>query len=1197
MRNWDETEIRDRITGLVNQSFDLTSAPLFRIHWLQHDNERHTLLFVMHHIISDGWSVNIISRDFSRLYEAQVSGAEASLPVLPLHYADYAAAQRSWFTGERLESQLDYWKQRLAAAPTLLELPTDRPRPLTQTFNGAAQYFALDNELSARLRSIAKANNVTLFMLLMAAFNVLLARLSGANDIVVGTPVAGRKDTRLNELVGFFVNTLAIRTDLSENPSFKALLKQVRTTTLDAFEHQDLPFEKLVEEINPERNRSHSPLFQVAFILQNMPSDDAEFGSLEAQSYPLDSGTTKFDLTVACWEHDDSIGGMFEYNTDLFDATTAEMFCQSFETLLLSVSSNPAAPVLSANMLPEKTRTLVTRDWNNTAADYPSESSIAAEFAATAQQYPDNVALVCRGETMTYAELDQCTNQLAGYLIEQGTLPGDPVALCLDRSMDAVIAILAILKAGGAYVPLDPAYPAERLEFMLADCEPRLLLTAREIALEIGNDTVRRINLDDITAEIQARAATPVVTDVGGRDLAYIIYTSGSTGRPKGTLIEQRSVLRLVLNTNYCDFGPDHNIAMLAPISFDASTYEMWGTLLNGGRCIIYPEKIPTIDSLALFLSEANVDSAFITAALFNTIIDTSPEALGGMQQILVGGEALSIEHVRKAYAALPNATIQNAYGPTESTTYATYYKIPRELSPLATSVPIGPPISNTTCYVLDENMNPLPPGVNGELYLGGDGLARGYLNQPELTDAKFVPDPFSHRSDDRLYRTGDLAHWRRDGTIEYVGRIDNQVKMRGFRIELDEIAEVLRQHEQVTNAAVIMAGDSSASNRLLAYVVSTIDAAELTDTLSAHLRERLPEFMVPSSYTAIPKVPLTANGKLDRRALPEPELAPVKEDIAQPETESERLLQTIWQGLLQTEAVGVNDDFFELGGHSILTIKLIKEIGDTTGRTLKISDVFENPTIRGLAKIMDGAQSNNAAPQTLIPVNTRGEELPLFILGKQGLELEHHLTKNRPVYILDRSYFTGFELPWSVNETARIYADDICLTVRPGPLHIAAFAHNAVMLPVLSSLLTEKGYELRSVVLIDPPAVVTKKGRWAVDTTTNRVGLLSRVLYGIQKNASTPPLLLRKTWDRLTTQNVLNQHIQAGSPQSINADLYIVRRDSKLSSTAYWTHFADSEKQLTLLDLFGESHHSNGVPEAQQLSSALDEMLDSGAG
>jgi len=1191
-RGLNETDLRQRVSELAAETFDLTSAPLLRIHHLELADDQHTLVFVMHHIISDGWSVNIAGRDFSQLYQQFADNTPAKLPKLTVAYADYAAWQRSWYTGERLDEQVDYWKAHLQNAPTLLELPTDRPRPLTQTYNGHSLYFSLDSDLSKRLTALAAQHNVTVFMLLLAAFNVLMARLSGSDDIVIGTPVAGRKHTSLNELIGFFVNTLAIRSDLSDNPRFSDLLTQTKQNTLNAFDHQDLPFEKLVEELNPERNRSHSPVFQVAFILQNTPSDEAEFAGLEAQTYPLDGGTSKFDLTVACWEATDTIGGLFQYNTDLFDEATVSGFSDSFSELLKEFAAQPEQRVWHARTMPDATAWQVTFGWNETEASYPRHDSIAAQFDRIAAQHGDATALVCRDEVLSYSDLNTRANQLAHYLIQQGVERGHPVAMCLDRSIEAVVTVLAILKAGGAYVPLDPAYPADRLEFMLQDSGVKLMLTHSDIELDIEPGHARRINLNIEADSIAKLSGEPAAVETNGDDLAYIIYTSGSTGRPKGTLIEQHSVLRLVLNTNYGGFGPDQSIAMLAPISFDASTYEMWGSLLNGGRSVIYPEKIPTIDSLAGFLKQSDVSQMFMTTALFNAVIDTNPKVFKGIEQIFVGGEALSIDHIRRAMTALPDTQFNNIYGPTESTTYATTYPVPRDLDPDAGSLPIGAPISNTTCYVLDEYMNPVAPGVHGELYLGGDGLARGYLNQPELTAEKFVANPFSSNPADRLYRTGDLVHWRRDGNIEYIGRIDNQVKLRGFRIELDEIAEVLRKHPDVTNAAVIMAGDTTATKRLIAYLVSGLAEDQLNETLSGYLRDNLPEFMIPAAYVALDSIPLTANGKLDRRALPQTEFTPTGSEQVAPRTVTETTLQELWKELLQTDEVGVTDDFFALGGHSILTIKLIKLVQDATGKTLQVSDVFERPTIEGLAALLDGEAAANHTPQALVPLNTQGEAAPLFVLGKQVLGLEHYLGNDRPLYLLDRSYYTGFEPRRAVIATAEEYLSDITATVAPGDINLAAFGHHAAVIPELAKQLGAAGYTLKSTTLIDPPPVVTKGKQWEIEKTHYKVGATGHLLYRIYRNADTPPGFLKKSWDALTAQQSVNSYLSTNPPQPLPGTMTIIRSKSGHPTAAFWTHYAYSKDEMRLLDLSSENHESSGLSGAEGLAEALKKAI-----
>jgi amino acid adenylation domain-containing protein/non-ribosomal peptide synthase protein (TIGR01720 family) len=959
MMDTDDASIAAKLAELVRQPYDLATGPLFSVQMLRLRVTEHVLVILIHHIISDAWSMEVMYRDLLALYREHCGLGKAELPDLTVQYADYACWQRELQSKDEIQRQLHYWREHLRGSPTAIDLPTDRSRPAVQTYAGNAIRRHISAQLNNALGQLARDHGATQFMVLQAAFDVLLARYSGQDDIVIGTPIAGRKKSELEGLIGFFVNMLIMRADLSTNPSFTDLLTQVRTRSLEAHAHQDLPFEQLVEELQPARDPSRAPLFQIAFTVATPATSPGTFPDLQLEPVQVDFQTAKFDLFMSMTTQKSGINILLEYNTDLFDAATIERMLDHFETLLTEIVADPLRPVKELPLMNAAERQQVLVDWNTTSTEYPADSSIQQIFETQVAQHPDRTALVCREERISYGELNQRANRMAHFLIELGIGPESIVALCMDRGIDALTGILAILKAGGAYAPLDPDYPTERLSFMLADCGSTVLLSHSSIDIDINLGSSQRIDIDRQSDTLTNHSAENPPCRSNGHNLAYTIYTSGSTGQPKGTLIENCSVLRLVINNDFTDLDQNIRIAMLAPISFDASTLEIWGSLLNGSQCIIYPDRTPALADLRNFLSANEVNLIFITTTLFNTIIDADAEMLRNVSTIITGGETASVPHIAKASQLLPDTQLIHAYGPTESTTFTTTYSIPRQ-PPNWRNVPIGKPIANTTTYILDEYKEPVPIGIIGELYIGGDGLSRGYLHQPELTADRFITAPWRNKQNSdngsgaHLYRTGDLARFQADGNIEFIGRTDDQVKLRGFRIELGEIENCLRLHPAVNDAAVIVHEVTDGEQRLVAYTAPGLDDA--TPTLLPFMEERLPRYMVPSTVMALDEIPRTANGKVDRKSLPSPTWESGNEYVA-PGTPVEKMLADIWKHLLKADTISINDDFFELGGHSLLTIKLIQKISKATGQQLTIADVFENPTIREFSLLLDTSQ------------------------------------------------------------------------------------------------------------------------------------------------------------------------------------------------------------------------------------------------
>ncbi|HEU0300227.1 MAG TPA: amino acid adenylation domain-containing protein, partial [Longimicrobium sp.] len=799
--------------------FDLARDRMLRAVLVRLASNEHLLVLNLHHVAGDGWSIGVLFRELAALYEAFAAGLPSPLPAPPVQYADYAVWQREWLREGVLEDQLAYWRGRLAGAPAVLELPTDRARPAVQSYRGEVVPFEVPAGLAARLREAARREGATLFMVLLAGFDLLVHRLSGRDDVVVGSPIAGRVRREVEGLIGFFVNTMALRTDLSGDPTVAELIGRVREGTLEAYAHQDLPFERVVEELQPERTLNRNPLFQVAFALQNVRMEPVDAPGLRLKLEDVDSGTSKFDMFLEMLEDGPTLRGNLEYATDLWERATVERMIALFIRLLDALAGDPALPVSRARLLDEADAIAQVRDWNRTARPYPRDASIHDVFRERARATPGAVALEWVGGKLTYAELDLRSNRLAHHLVDVGVRPGQPVAVAAERSAAVVVAILAILKAGGAYVPINPSYPRSRVALMLDDSGARVLVTESALVDALPAHGLATVLLDGDTPRISARPTHPPAVRVPADAAAYVMYTSGSTGRPKGVVVPHRAVLRLVLNSGFASFGAGEVWLQLAPLAFDASTLELWAPLLNGGRLALYPPVPVDPAELGGFIRRHGVTSAWLTAGLFHQMVDTSLDALGGLHQLLAGGDVLSVGHVRRVLDAFPQVRLINGYGPTENTTFSCCRTIVDADAGRA-SIPIGGPIANSTAYVLDANLHPAGADVPGELFVGGDGVARGYLNAPALTAERYLPDPFIDRAGARMYRTGDRVRRRPDGSIDFLGRIDEQVKIRGYRVEPGEVEAVLERSPSVATAVVHVREDVPGDRRLVAYVI-----------------------------------------------------------------------------------------------------------------------------------------------------------------------------------------------------------------------------------------------------------------------------------------------------------------------------------------------------------------------------------------
>ncbi|WP_415878280.1 amino acid adenylation domain-containing protein [Methylomonas sp. TEB] len=938
--------------------FDLGRGPLIRAGLLiladSGDSQEAILMLTVHHIVSDGWSSAVLVKEFAALYRAFARHQASPLAELPIQYADFACWQRHWLSGEELDRQIGYWRERLEGASCVLELPTDRPRPALMTYRGAHYGFEIPPALALQARALSNRYNVSLFMLLLSVFKLLLSRHSGQTDVSVGTPVANRNRREIEDLIGFFVNTLVLRSDLSANPTFAELLEQIRTTVLDAQNHQDLPFEKLVEALQPARDASSSPLFQVMFVLQNHDGLALSLPDLEVAVLEDDSRTAKFDLTLHIQDWPNGrLRGSFEYNTDLFDAETVARWARHYLILLQAALERPQMRIFELPMLTDGEKRRLLEDWNATEVEYPQGRCIHQLFEAQVEKTPNAVALSFEDRSLTYTELNAKANQLAHYLIAQGLGPDILVGICIERSLEMVIGLLGILKAGGAYVPLDPNYPEERLAFMLDDIAPIAVLTQAKFAgRSFGCAQV--LSLDGDWVSIETYSAVNPRSDIRPENLAYCIYTSGSTGQPKGAGVPHRGILNRLqwMQAEYRLDGNDH-VLQKTPYSFDVSVWEFFWPLMTGARLVVAsPELHKDSFGLVELIRRERITILHFVPSMLQAFVETPEvEQCGSLKWVICSGEALPADLVQRFQQKLP-AELHNLYGPTEASVDVSYWACPVDCRESA--IPIGQPIANIRLYILDLSLNPVPAGTPGELHIAGIGLGRGYLQRPGLTAEKFIPDPYGPAGS-RMYKTGDLARYRADGVIDYLGRIDHQVKIRGFRIELGEIEAQLLEHSDIKEAVVLAREDQPGDKRLVAYLVEDQLGTLPLDDLKAQLSRALPDYMVPSAFVVLDAMPLSANGKLDRKKLPAPNFSgQLKIAYVAPCTITEHVLAEIWQEVLGVEQVGSRDDFFALGGHSLLATQLFFLAQKRLATTVTFKAFLTEPTIAAQARLID---------------------------------------------------------------------------------------------------------------------------------------------------------------------------------------------------------------------------------------------------
>ena len=924
--------------------FDLAAECGFRAGLLQLSDDEHILLITVHHTVFDGWSQGVLFRELGTLYEAYAAKRSSPLTEPQLQYGDYAVWQRASLQEEVLEKQLAYWREQLAGAESL-SLPTDHPRPAVASLRGAVHSFDLPAELTRGLRELARQEGATLFMVLLAGFQAVLSRWSGQEDVVVGTPIAGRTHQEMESLVGCFANTLALRARVPGEVSFRELLRQVREAAVGAYGHQELPFEKLVAEVAPDRDLSRQPIVQVMFALQNAGAPKPRLGAITVTPVTTAERPSLFDLTLFVYEVDQGLQVELGYATDLFEAQTAEQLAGHWQRVLQQVVADPQQRLSQLQLLDPAERERLLVEWNRTARAYPQNRCLHDLFSEQAARTPKATAVVFQEQLLSYEELEARSNRLAHRLIESGVGPEVVVGLCLERSLEMIVGLLAILKAGGAYLPLDPEYPQERLAFMLSDAGAPLVLTVASLESRLPA-TPPRLLLDEMTDALSSTSALPPVVDTRAQNLAYVIYTSGSTGQPKGVGAEHRNVVRLIRGVDYVELTPEHAILQMAPLAFDASTFEVWGALLTGARLVLYPEQMVDLTRVGQVLRESRISTLWLTAGVFQNLVDQDVQALAGVRQLLAGGDVLSAAHVRRLLEEVPGCRLINGYGPTEAVTFSVCNREVHVPEP-GSSIPIGRPIANTRVYVLDESLELVPRGGAGELCIAGAGLSRGYLRRGGLTAERFVANPYG-KAGERMYRTGDQVRWRVDGVLEFLGRRDQQVKVRGYRIELGEIEAALLSHPGVSQAAVLVREPAVGDKRLVAYVTGAVpDASELR----AYLKRSLPDYMIPHAFMMLESLPLTKNGKLDRTALPTPEGRQTKVEYVAPRTPVEAVLARIWSEVLGLSQVGVHDNFFELGGDSIQCIQIAAR-ARSLGVQVTVRQIFDHQTVADLAGV-----------------------------------------------------------------------------------------------------------------------------------------------------------------------------------------------------------------------------------------------------
>ncbi len=1056
-------------TEEAGKLFDLSRGPLLRATLYDFSDDDHRLFMVFHHIIFDGVTgYRVFLPELATLYRAYSEGKPSPLPQPDIQYADFACWERQHANGHVSAKHLGYWKKQLEGELPNLEWPNDFPRPAAQTYRGVLRNASVAAELIQPLRKLSREAGCSLYTTLLAGMSALLHRYTGQTDVILGGLSAGRRNVETEGMLGCFMNPIPLRVDLSGNPTFRTLLGRARETVLGALDHEEMPFEQIVSELRLPPDSSRNPLFQIIFALEpNVSSFDRQW-DLTLEDFS--NGASKVDLSIVLDDRGERVSGPLVYNPDLFRDSTIAGLMTHWNTLLRSALANPDLPISLLEYMAPEEKQQILYDWNRTVVDYPKNSCVHELFEVQAERHPDNCAVVFENQHLTYRELNQRANRLAHRLTELGVGPDVVVGICAERSVEMIVGLLGILKAGGAYLPLDPKYPEKQLGFIVRDCEVRFVVTSGADGARILRDGIMLVPVDD-SESTNGNIGNPSVA-VRPSNLAYVMYTSGSTGDPKGIEIEHRSIVRLLFGTDYFDLDETKAMLQFGPFTFDAATLEIWGALLHGGKCVLYPNKAPSVKELGELLSAQGVTTAVLTASWFNMTIDEDPQALAGLQQVAPCGEALSVPHIRRAKELLPNVELINGYGPTETTTFACCYKIRDLPSPLATSIPIGRPIANTECYILDQNLQPVPVGIKGELHIGGAGLARGYRNRPDLTKESFIRNPFSDDPESRLYKTGDVARFLPDGTIDYMGRRDDQVKVRGFRIELGQVETILRQHPKVQDAACTVVEEAN-NKFLVAYLVSRNGSDASSSEMREYAQTMLPPYMIPEKYVTLDAIPLGRNGKVDRHSLPMPDVVPTASPRvpAAPQDDVEKELVRLWEKLFSRESVGCDDNFFSLGGNSLLAAKLVVRVEKTFGKRLSLASIVAAPTIRQFAALMRANDSATRIAHTTT-IQPKGTMAPFFCVrgGVLFNSLVDELGTERPfvMLMLKKDAIDKFKTPYNLAEIAGHLVDAMCERQPHGPYYLGGYCQDGILAYEIAHQLTLRGEQVALLALFE---------------------------------------------------------------------------------------------------------------------------------
>ncbi len=1116
-----EEELHQRVYQDSKQPFDLEKEPLMRVSLFNCSEDQHILLLTIHHTVADAWSVLVLVEELGMVYQALDSGIKPSLEPLKHSYVDYVRWQKDMLNSPQGEKLWNYWQKQLGGELPVLNLPTDRPRPSIQTYNGASYHFQLSQKLSAQLKELAQREERSLYMVLIAAFQVLLYRYTGQEDILLGSPTSGRTKQEFTPIFGYFVSPVVIRVNLSGNPSFLEFLSQVSRTVLEALAHQDFPFPLLIERLQLEREPSRPPIFQALFALQNfrqLQNMQKIFGDevvdqkgLKLQPFEIPQQEGQFDLDLEMKEGISSLVGTFKYNTDLFNHQTIVRMADHFKTLLEEIVVNPQQKIGVLPLLTETQRHQLLVEWNDTDSEYPQYKCIHQLFEEQVEKNPDAIAVVFEQEQLTYAQLNQKANQLAHYLQSLGVKPEMFVGICVERSLEMVVGVLGIIKAGGAYVPLEPNYPLERLAYILEDADAGVLVTTKSLLKSLPKNQIQLVCLDNDWETIASHSHQNPVSNVDSSNLAYAIYTSGSTGKPKGVLVRHKPVINVIdwVNKTF-DIGDNDRLLFITPLTFDLSVYDIFGLLAAGGSIYIVSElKRKEPEELINLLSHYQItfwDSAPAALEQLVPLLQSKNYTCNYLKLVLLSGDWIPLGLPNIIKESFPNVEIVSLGGATEATVWSNYYLI-KEVCPEWVSIPYGKPIQNAQYYILNEYFNPCPVGVTGDLYIGGECLSSGYINNPDKNLSSFIPNPFTYSQlkvkSPKLYKTGDLARYLPDGNIQFMGRVDNQVKIRGFRIELGEIESVLLAHSQIQQTLVLARADNIGHKRLVAYVV-TKDQSLNSEDLQIYLQQKLPNYMIPSAFVFLEALPLTSNGKIDRKALPTAESYLAMEGkFVPPRDNIEIELAQIWSRIFNITPMGVTNDFFDIGGHSLIAVRLMAEIEQKFHQYLSLATLFQNPTIEKLANLLRSSRKD-ISWSPLVSIKATGSKPPFFCVPGAGgnliyfYDLARHLDQEQPFYGLQAQGLNdGFDPLTNIQDIASQYIQFI-QTIQPqGPYFLGGHSFGGKVAFEMAQQLIKANYEVGLVAIFDTSAPIPEYQNFyfrVLDDTDWIVLLISQV-------------------------------------------------------------------------------------------------------